>query len=188
MSKKMWSRVTGPKRGKNGEIVPFFNRVYLGNELSKSKSVLIFGKLEGPSFEKVYIRFLIFPLLHPKNRGRKLGPIRDREHGLLVISSLLLQISLIFCMQLEANSGFNSVKTACPGKIWFSKKLGKPEKIVEKPILFGLHHWIEVKITIYTKWVMLSSNTTITLYIDVHFINYSWDCQTYEDGLKSSWR
>ena len=125
VQKKIWSRVTGPKRGKNGEIVPFFNRVYLGNEQSKSKSVLIFGKLEGSSFEKVRIRFLIFPLLHPENRGRKSGPIWDRKHGLLVISSLLHQISLIFCMQLEANSGFNSVKTACPGKIWFSQKLGK---------------------------------------------------------------
>ena len=55
-------------------------------------------------------------------------------------------------MQLEANSGFNSVKTACPGIIWVFPKIGKkPKKIVEKPILFGLHHWIEVKITIYTK-------------------------------------
>ena len=71
-------------------------------------------------------------------------------------------------MQLEANSGFNSVKTTCPEKIWFPQKLGKTWKIVEKPILFGSHHWIEVKITIYTKWVILSSNTTITLlYIDV---------------------
>ena len=92
-------------------------------------------------------------------------------------------------MQLEANSGFNSVKTTCPEKIWFPQKLGKTWKIFEKPILFGLHHWIEVKITIYTKWVILSSNTTITLlYIDVHFMSYPWDCQTYEDGVESSWR
>ena len=53
----MWSRVMGPKRGKNGEIVPFFNHVYLSNELSESKSVLIFEKLEGSSFKNVIIRF-----------------------------------------------------------------------------------------------------------------------------------
>ena len=117
--KKSGPELRAPKRAKNGEIVPFFNRVYLGNELSKSKSVLIFGKLEGSSFENVHIRFLIFPLLHPENRGRKSGPIRDRKHGLLVISSLLHQISLIFCMQLEANSGFNS------GAVFFKKLLKK---------------------------------------------------------------
>ena len=53
---------------------PFFNRIYLRNEWSKLKSVLIFRKFEGSSLENVVGRFSPSPLLHPENQGRKSGP------------------------------------------------------------------------------------------------------------------
>ena len=49
-------------------------------------------------------------------------------------------------MQLGANSGHNSVKTACLGKFWFSQNLGKTEKICWKNEIFrffsNLAGWI----------------------------------------------
>ena len=48
-----------------------------------------------------------------------------KNHVVQYFSDLAHQIFLIFCMQLEVNNGYILVKTACPGKIWFSQNFGK---------------------------------------------------------------
>ena len=55
-------------------------------------------------------------------------PIRGLDSWKWIFSERLAYFFLIFCMELRIDNALLLVKTACPGKIWFSRNVGKSGK------------------------------------------------------------